>query len=112
MIELYPAYRLNETHPPDERVKSTGSLDSWGHGMLILLPSDVQGRGNALIISSRVPLKEKPSGGFWWGVVDGWLVGVPRRAGCCGGGKRHSTASGSDRDGAGCVCLTPLNSAK
>lgn len=43
-----------------------------GHGMLILLPSDVQGLGNALIISSRVPLKEKPSGGGWraagWGV--------------------------------------------
>lgn len=31
--------------------------------MLILLPSDVQGRGNALIISSRMPLKEKPSDG-------------------------------------------------
>ncbi|CAJ1069754.1 bone morphogenetic protein 3 [Xyrichtys novacula] len=32
-----------------------------GHGMLILLPSDVQGRRNALIISSRAPLKEEPS---------------------------------------------------
>lgn len=48
--------------------------------MLILLPSDVQGRGNALIISSRVPLKEKPSGGGWraagWGVQTppGWAV--------------------------------------
>lgn len=61
--------------------------------MLILLPSDVQGRGNALIISSRVPLKEKPGGGF--GGVEGWLVGVPRRAGCCGGG--NGTVQHPDR---------------
>lgn len=40
--------------------------------MLILLPSDVQGRGNALIISSRMPLKEKPTDGFWKGGGAGW----------------------------------------
>ncbi len=78
--------------------------------MLILLPSDVQGRGNALIISSRVPLKENPvagGGGRLDGVLkprlDGLFWGTVGREG------EDSTASGSDRDGTGCVCLTPLN---
>lgn len=83
--------------------------------MLILLPSDVQGRGNALIISSRVPLKEKPSGGGWGGGRTGCLN--PAWMGCfgmggvaeCVWGGGHRTASGSDRDGTGCVCLTLLN---
>lgn len=59
---------------PSERVKVVHGADCYeGHGMQILLPSDVQGRRNALIISSRVPLKEKPSDGGWsapgWGVL-------------------------------------------
>lgn len=85
-------------------MKSTGVLTRGD--MLILLPSDVQGRGNALIISSRMPLKEKPSGGFGGG------LGGAAEGGSLRWGKRHSTASGSGRDGTGCVCLTPLNSTK
>lgn len=92
----------------EEWVKGLNPLDVLTHGdTLILLPLDVQGRGNALIISSRMPLKEKPSDGFGgagraagWGAAEGGRLRW---------GKRHSTASGSDRDGTGCVCLTPLN---
>lgn len=58
---------------PFETVNPVQCVDCYErHGMLILLPSDVQGRGSALIISSRVPLKEKPSGGGWRAV--GWGV--------------------------------------
>lgn len=47
-----------------KEVKVIKPVDCYeGHGMLILLPLDVQGQGNALIISSRVPLKEDQ----WWG---------------------------------------------
>ena len=50
-------------------------------------------------------------GGGWW---DG--VSKPRLDGLFGGtvgrGGGHSTASGSGRDGTGCVCLTPFNETK
>lgn len=78
--------------------------------MLILLPSDVQGRGNALIISSRVPLKEKPSGGFGQaggglGLKGGWL-------GCRGGRvvAVGETAQYSIRIGPRCCRMSVLNS--
>lgn len=60
-----------------EDVKVIQPVDCYErHGMLILLPSDVQGRGNALIISSRVPLKEDQ----WWGGLQADWVGCSNPA--------------------------------
>lgn len=50
----------------------------------------------------------------WWGVAGGGGVDEllkPRPDGLFGVvvGTAHGEASGSARDGTGCVCLTPLN---